>query len=303
MNLSLSDDDMHHYDIYNDLFASSNFEMYSVLRAGLGITSGEKADCERQDWRAANAYSNKKNGPINLSNTVSPPREIHNLPSVSNLATPMAVPESTVVAETRWRGVDSMPLSDSMPRRPMKQSYKETESTFEILFSYQAVVTSRVVNKNLPGRGYLENDFGFRLSSDHDLELEFEGRLITQLGVLDDMPFIPDSVIVVRYPIKPPVSEESPGTPSTKFGPSFCGENQYANHAESRGDPVQSKHNHAESRGDPMQSKQTFPGRSSLEKDGNDLYDTVVFQSLDPRSYDKIRQNFKYPKFSGQARD
>jgi hypothetical protein len=40
-----------------------------------------------------------------------------------------------------------------------------------------------------------------------------------------------------------------------------------------------------------------------VQVDGDELYDGVVINSLDPRSYDKIRQNFKCPKFSGQARD
>ena len=287
MNLSLNDDDMHHYEIYKALFASTNLEMYSALREGLGISSEEIANCERQEWRAASIYS---------SNTVRPSRISHTLPSVSNLATPLAAPEAIVGAETRWRGVDSMLLSDSLPGRSLKQSYKETEHTFEILFSYQAVMTPRVVNENLPtrilysmARGYLENDFGFQLSGDHDLKLEFDDRLITHLGVLGDVPILPGAIIMVRYPIKPPISGESPGTPSTKLGISFSGENQSVNHAESRVDQ--------------MQSQQPFPSRSPPARDGDDLYDTVAFQSLDPRSYDKIRQNFKCPKFSGQARD
>ena len=283
MNLSLNDDDMHHYDIYRALFASANLEMFSVLKDGLRRFSDGTADCERQDWRATSAYSHKKDG--------------------SNLVTPRAAPESIPMAETRGkdegsmplseslprrpitRGKDegSMPLNESLPRRPIKQSYKETEYHFEISFSYQAVVTPRVVNGNLPtrilysmARGYLENDFGFRLGSDYDLELTFEDRLISRLGVLDDVPLSQDSIIVVRYPIKPPISRESPGTPSTKS---------------------------AHSRVDPRQSKQLSPARSPLEKDGDELYDAVAFQSIDPRSYDKIRQNFKCPKFSGQARD
>ena len=263
MNLSLNDDDMHHYDIYRALFESSNLEMFSVLKDGLRRFSDGTADCERQDWRATSAYSHKKDG--------------------SNIATPRAAPESIPRAETRGKDEGNMPMGESLPRRHIKQSYKETEDHFEISFSYQAVVSPRVVNGNLPtrilysmARGYLENDFGFRLGSDYDLELTFEDRLISRLGVLDDVPLSQGSIIVVRYPIKPPISGESPGTPSTKS---------------------------AHPRVDPRQSKQLSPARSPLEKDGDELYDTVAFQSIDPRSYDKIRQNFKCPKFSGQARD
>jgi hypothetical protein len=48
-----------------------------------------------------------------------------------------------------------------------------------------------------------------------------------------------------------------------------------------------------------MQDRQT----ERVQVDGEDLYDGVAISSLDPRSYDKIRQNFKCPKFTGQARD
>ena len=45
MNLSLNDDDMHHYDIYRALFESSNLEMFSVLKDGLRRFSDGTADC------------------------------------------------------------------------------------------------------------------------------------------------------------------------------------------------------------------------------------------------------------------
>ena len=66
------------------------------------------------------------------------------------------------------------------------------------------------------------------------------------------------------------MSGESPSHPTTKRdGQKFCG------------------HQH----------------HSGPPKDGLDLYDSPPANSLDPRSYDKIRQSFKCPKFSGQARD
>ncbi len=46
---------------------------------------------------------------------------------------------------------------------------------------------------------------------------------------------------------------------------------------------------------DPMQSQRSSGPKLSPLKDGNDLYDPVEANSLDPRSYDKIRQNLSAP--------
>jgi hypothetical protein len=88
------------------------------------------------------------------------------------------------------------------------------------------------VNENLPTRilysmakSYLQDEFEFRISSDVDLNLEFEGRLLSRLGILEDVSIVSGSVVIVLYPIKPPVSGESPTVPSAKFGPSY-GENR-----------------------------------------------------------------------------
>jgi hypothetical protein len=127
-----------------------------------------------------------------------------------------------------WRDVDSLPLADPLSNQKLKQSYKETDHSFEIFLSYQGVISPRVVNENLPNtilyrmaRSYLQDEFGFRLSGDLDLNLEFEGRLLSRLGILGDVPIVSGSVVHVMYPIKPPVSGESPTVPSAKFGPSY----------------------------------------------------------------------------------
>ena len=93
--------------------------------------------------------------------------------------------------------MDSLRLGDSTPRGHLKQSYKETDHAFEILLSYQGVVSARMVNENLPNRilhgmakGYLENEFGFRLNNESDFELEFGGKLLLRLGVIGIYPYI-----------------------------------------------------------------------------------------------------------------
>ena len=157
---------------------------------------------------------------------------------------------------------------------------------FDIFLSYQGIEVPRTVNENLPlrilftlAKSYLETDFYFSLTSDHDLDLRFDGQLLQRTGVLADVPIYDGAVVGVLYPIKPPMSGESPSHPT----PKGSGRKSVGYH-------------HQES-----EIHQSPP--RGLQKDGLDLYDKSPVNSLDPRSYDKIRQNFKCPKFTGQARD
>jgi hypothetical protein len=191
MGLALDDDDMYHYQIYKDLFDQANREMHTVLSKGMQVVNMRSSS----DMRARGAYQD----------------------AVSNPVTPaLSPPASQSVDVQRWRGVDSLRLGDSTPRGGhLKQSYKETDHAFEILLSYQGVVSARMVNENLHNRilhgmakGYLENEFGFRLNNESDFELEFGGKLLLRLGVIGDIPIYPGSTIIIRYPMKPPISGE-----------------------------------------------------------------------------------------------
>jgi hypothetical protein len=208
MGLALDDDDMYHYQIYKDLFDQANCKMHTVLSKGMQMVNmRSSSDVNRGRGNHQDAVQNP------ITSAFSPPA-LHS------------------VNVHRWRGVDSLRLGDSTPRGHLKQSYKETDHAFEILLSYQGVVSARMVNENLPNRilhsmakGYLEDEFGFRLNSENGLELEFGGRLLPRLGVLGDVPIYPGSTIIIRYyPIKPPISGESPLMPSAKIGPSFPGD-------------------------------------------------------------------------------
>ncbi len=97
------------------------------------------------------------------------------------------------------------------------------------------VVSARMVNENLPNRilhgmakGYLENEFGFRLNSEGDFELEFGGKLLLRLGVIGGIPMYPGSTIIIRYLMKLPISGESLSMPSAKIGPSFPRDGMWA---------------------------------------------------------------------------
>ncbi len=85
---------------------------------------------------------------------------------------------------------------------------------FVLIFAFLSSVSILVRGRRL-----------WAMASPSDLNLEFEGRLLSRLGTLEDVPIVSGSVIIVMYPIKPPVSGESPTVPTAKFGPSY-GENR-----------------------------------------------------------------------------
>ena len=307
MNLALEDDDVGHYSIYRDLFDQANQEMHEVLQEGLRNVAKEHCGIRALPKSGS---SSARTEPIS---SVASSRRLPNFP-----AQPPAIFSSSDSSSSddirwrgvdslpkRWRGVDSLPFVESMPKHPLKKSYKETDHNFEIFFSYQGVVVSRLVNENLPlkilysmGRSYLETDFGFRVQGDYDFNLELGGRLLTRSGVLSDVPICTRSLIMIIYPIKPPVSGEIPSIPSAKSDHSFLREGPSNSIAAVR--PIQhspmDRTQHERDRHRPT-------GGVQSERNGEELYERVETNSLDPKSYDKIRQNFKCPKFSGQARD
>jgi hypothetical protein len=199
-----------------------------------------------------------------------------------------------------------MPFSDVLlPGNKLRQSYKETDHSYEVFLAHQGVLAVRCVNANLPlkilysmGLSYLENDFGFRLRGEHDLNLVFGGRLLPRVGILSDVQIYARSIIVVVYPAKPPISGEISSNPFGLSGPLSHGaglSNGYCTQTDAG-------ESHPISMG---QDYEHYPRADGLKPapDGDALYDKMVANPLDSKSYDKIRQNFKCPKFSGQARD
>lgn len=302
MNLALDDDDTSHYVTYQGLFTQTNKEMHTVLRKGL------------KDYYGSSSKSTVAKIPHDEVNETVPSEEAQvsqgGLGSFSNPRTPTLSTTYPAGNHPRWRDVDSLPMMDFPSRKQLKKSYKDTDYGFEIYLSYQGVLSSRVVNVNLPTRtlhrmaqSYLQDDFGFLLSSDNDLKLEFEGRQLTRMGVLEDVPIWAGAIIGVIYPIKPPVSGESPSIPSARFGP---GESRVDPSSFSEPLPQSSAHGHhgsPSSRDPDLLKPERQADRGISDQSGDELYDGVAINSLDPRSYDKIRQNFKCPKFTGHARD
>jgi hypothetical protein len=207
MSLALDDDDMRQYDTYQALFNQTNREMHTVMRNSMRARRNpeialSKTNIHHDDEiiKDDNRAEVKRVG-SGLDSNLSPHR-------------PFSSPgERPADKSPYWRDVDSLPLRnpDPLSIRKLKQSYKETDHSFEIFLSYQGVVSPRVVNENF------QDEFGFRIGSDVDLNLDFEGRILSRLGVLDDVPIVSGSVIIVMYPIKPPVSGEGPTVPTAKF--------------------------------------------------------------------------------------
>jgi hypothetical protein len=161
MNLALGDDDVNHYCIYRDLFDQANNEMHAVLQEGLPIAAekdwdiratpkfgGNSSPTEPISSAASNRQfsslpeqsptvlsSHDSTGPISneesnrrVSGLPAQPQSVFTRPAPSNLE------------DVRWRAVNSLPFVESAPRRHLRQSFKETDHSFEIFVSYQGVI-------------------------------------------------------------------------------------------------------------------------------------------------------------------
>ena len=279
MNVALFEDDIDEFADHQEMFYRINRDMHLALQHGLRVDRSPEQGTSRT--QTSSSFS---------SDPRSQPDGDHG-----------SVPDhhSSQAKSPRWRNVDSLPLVEPISKngwkRPvLKKSYKEDQHVFEIFFSYQGMEVSRTVNGNLPlrilftmAKSYLETDFHFRLNGDQEFDLTFDGRSLSRSGILSNIPLPEDSVVVVLYPLK-----------QSRSGQSRSGESLFPPSVNPGGNqPVASRvenlvpHHH---------------GSLNIRKprkEGLDLYDKSAVNSLDPKSYDKIRQSFKCPKFSGQARD
>ena len=187
--------------------------------------------------------------------------------------------------ESRFQQVDNLPLPVSNKKGRVKESSKETgESTFIILFSYQGVVAERFVSDSLPmrilyvmARSYLQTEFQFKISGESELELYHEGQLLRPVGSLGNVPILAGAIVDIHYPRR----AKSVSTPTRPIRPA----------ADARA-PIFSE----------------FKTQQMPRSDEEDLYDAMSespshMLTLDSKAYDKIRQSFKCPRFSGQARE
>jgi hypothetical protein len=122
MNLALEDDDVIRYDQYRDLFDQANQKMHVVLQEGLRVATEEHWDSK---------------APPRFESSSARTEPIFSVASSRRHAQPPTVfsnPGSFSVNEIRWRQVDSLPFVESAPKRHLKQSYKETDHSFDLLF-------------------------------------------------------------------------------------------------------------------------------------------------------------------------
>jgi hypothetical protein len=188
--------------------------------------------------------------------------------------------------------------------RPRKCSFKEINTgVFTLHLSFQGVETPRFVNDNMLLRSlfimaisYLRSEFKFVVKDDDEIELEYRDRFLPRDGAIGGVPILADAVIVIIYPRNSYVSSREEGTvPSGKKSQPSNGERM----AQSRPQVTPGSRSIG-SRSTPVPRS---PNQGASDDVGDEFKSTSSPNSLDPRSYDKIRQSFKCPRFSGQAKE
>ena len=194
-------------------------------------------------------------------------------------------------SQPKFCPVDDLPLGES---GGLKQSYKdnsvENREAFRICLLYQGVESQRIVNDAMPtrmlfvmARNYLETDFNFRLANDTELDLIYEGTQLSRLGNLANVPILENAVVLILYPRsyhrREGVIPPSPTSSSSDRNRSGAVPGALPSPDRNRSEAA-------------IENLDEFGPRGTLPS-----------PSLDSRSYDKIRQSFKCPRFSGQARE
>jgi hypothetical protein len=189
----------------------------------------------------------------------------------------------------------------------LKASFKQINTgVFTVKLSYQGVTSSRIVNDNMPLKSlfimaisYLQTDFSFIVEDIEDIDLEYQNLILPRFGALASVPILVGAIIVIRYPISMPTDSRSPVPVPTR-------DHSEARSADLRVQDQDSQRltNSPFPRSTPVPNPSRNEGLSP-ERVSEDLFHE--FQSsrspMDPRSYDRIRQSFKCPKFSGQAKE
>jgi hypothetical protein len=169
---------------------------------------------------------------------------------------------------------------------------------FEIQLVYYGVRTSRIVNDNMPVKtlfamaiAFLNLEFGFGVEDDHDVDLVYSDTLMQRDGTLGSVPVLRGALIHIVFPMEDFFQDHgsTPDTCDRKGGPPRVLPGSATRQA-SRSSKVQPT---------PVLRSPT----RTVEDEPIDEFRGSPSNSLDPRSYDKIRQSFKCPRFSGQAKE
>jgi hypothetical protein len=177
-------------------------------------------------------------------------------------------------------------MAEPMKAKPLKQSYKTMSSgAFTIQLLFQGVGVDRTVNDLMHLRvlfntahSYLRNDFGFTVTDIEVFDLSYENQILLCRGALGDVQVLDQAIIEIVYPRL----QENPTARGYRHSPP------------SVASPRPNREPQA-----------NFPTRNipKIGEDKTDEFQGSSPNSLDSRSYDKIRQSIKCPRFSGQARE
>ncbi len=144
-------------------------------------------------------------------------------------------------------------------------------------------------------------DFGFSVTSEDNLDVRYKEQILQIVGVLGDVPVLEFAEIEILYPRDMPAGRQSSptcvrtGNRSQRASPHDARLQEF---------PTGSESLPRRNTSTPSPQSRPTPQSRSVE-DVEDLFQSQgpSPNSLDPRSYDKIRQSFKCPRFSGQARE
>ena len=222
--------------------------------------------------------------------------------------------QESIHPEPKYHRVDDLPLGGHSETVFRKQSFKESADVFSIRLSFQNVVGSRFVNDNMPlrslfamARSFVQIEFGFQIQSEEDVELVHRDTLLSREGVLGSVPIRDGDLIVVDLPLFGMSTPHRTGIGSNQSGggQGSGGQNSDSSMNKSTPDSPQSQSSREGFHGctpDPQFNYQTARNQDPKEGIPKEFL-TPSPNSLDPRSYDKIRQSFRCPRFSGQAKE
>lgn len=273
---ALADDDLERYDALQKVIKEANTEMHERLQ------DDYETKVQEVIWTS----------PANMSSSS----------------------QDSIRSEPKYHRVDDLPLGEQHETPPLKQSFKVAADVFFIRMSFQEVVASRLVNDNMPlrslfamARSFVQTEFGFQIQNEEDIELVHGNAFLSREGVLGSIPILDGDLIVVDLPM---FGMSIPLRDEKRFNPSGGGQGsggQYSNSSMSRSTPDRQASNSqrdGDHGGTPgyQQSSQISRNQESREDIPQEFL-TPSPASLDPRSYDKIRQSFRCPRFSGQAKE
>ena len=294
---ALADDELERYEELKVMVDQINQDMHkewrAVFRAGASETSAHRSHTPSGKFQAVDDL------PLPRSS-----EDCDDSDSGSD--------ESRYLEQDEWMETYRETEWNTLNQPPRKMSFKENNTgIFTVHLSFQGVTSPRIVNDNMPVKSlfgmalsYLQTEFKFVVNDINEIDLVYKDRILPQYGVLGGVPIMHNDVVVIMFPIQENGDygklsvvdkKRAQGTHSSP-GPSGTGNTDSGNQMPSSTSSF--------SRQTPVPLSPT-KGQVRDPETEDDIFQEFQNSSpgLDPRSYDKIRQSFKCPRFSGQAKD